>query len=649
MLKVSVVVPTYKTPPEGLKRLVDSLDKQTLPASEFEVIFVDDGSPDDTLERLHAIEADRPNVRVEQIENSGWPSKPRNVGTDIARGEYIAYIDHDDEFYPDALRAGYEFAHTNGADALNGKEAYTHTPNWALGTYKQDQAQSVGRTDTHPLLPMNPHKLYRREFLIENGIRFPEGRKVFWEDVFFNLQVARHARTISTLASVPFYHWVVTKGSGSTTFLKWSEEYWDLFRRVLDATATELAGDEHQQQREQLMKHQYVSRVLGVFDGKFMTREPQARRFLFEKCRQIQSDFGMSRFDASLSSTRRILGHLLSEGDLAHLEQACVEDAQVTGWARATAVTWNDGVLTVEAAAEWSDDDRGTLHLIKDGDKLYKSLSPELAAVLDESLRDVSAELSRASVKLSVRSRPTRITWMVPTDASIDLDDADEGAVSLMGHVSARINPSVAALGHPLNSTHWDIFARSELGSWSNHRALRSDLPASVSLQGQHLQLVYPNDGGAATLIPDGGVEAVRRLSPLSIRSRADGGYDVVLSGEHDGMGRIATKVGIDKAAAETPKFSESAAVFRVANGHAVLQLAARATPFRVRVGDRAPGGPMWWTVGGAGDDISITPGLPSTNAKKPDAQPVKSEPAAPTKSTLRRRGGKVLRKLGLR
>ena len=92
-------------PGEGLDRVSDSLDAQTLPQDRFETIIVDDGSPDDTYERLQRLAAERPNMRVHRIENSGWPSRPRNVATDMARGEWVLFMDHDDSLFPDALRA----------------------------------------------------------------------------------------------------------------------------------------------------------------------------------------------------------------------------------------------------------------------------------------------------------------------------------------------------------------------------------------------------------------------------------------------------------------------------------------------------------------------------------------------------------------
>ena len=116
--KVSVIIAAYR-PGEAVHRVIDSLDAQTLPQDEFEVIFVDDGSPDDTYARLQGFAATRPNMQVYRIENSGWPSRPRNVGIGHARGEYVLFMDHDDSLFPDGLRRAYEYAKLNGADVLS--------------------------------------------------------------------------------------------------------------------------------------------------------------------------------------------------------------------------------------------------------------------------------------------------------------------------------------------------------------------------------------------------------------------------------------------------------------------------------------------------------------------------------------------------
>src|SRR3954452_25095038 len=95
MPKVSVIVPVFD-PGSDIDDLIASLLRQTLPASELELIFVDDGSTDDTPARLDALAAEHAHVHVQHIPNSGWPGKPRNVGLDMAKGEYVFFADNDE-------------------------------------------------------------------------------------------------------------------------------------------------------------------------------------------------------------------------------------------------------------------------------------------------------------------------------------------------------------------------------------------------------------------------------------------------------------------------------------------------------------------------------------------------------------------------
>ena len=76
--------------------------------------------------------ATRPNMTVRRIENSGWPSRPRNVATEMARGEWVLYMDHDDSLYPDALRRAAEYAAETDADLLSPKESKTSDVWWGM-------------------------------------------------------------------------------------------------------------------------------------------------------------------------------------------------------------------------------------------------------------------------------------------------------------------------------------------------------------------------------------------------------------------------------------------------------------------------------------------------------------------------------------
>jgi len=101
LVKVSVIVPVYN-PGSNIDQCISSLLGQSLPDDEYEVIFVDDGSTDETPARLDELAEAHANVRVEHIPNSGWPGRPRNVGIDLAQGEYVYFVDNDDRLGKEA-------------------------------------------------------------------------------------------------------------------------------------------------------------------------------------------------------------------------------------------------------------------------------------------------------------------------------------------------------------------------------------------------------------------------------------------------------------------------------------------------------------------------------------------------------------------
>ncbi len=120
MTKVSVIVPVYN-PGSDIDDLLDSLLGQTMPAGELELIFVDDGSTDATPARLDELAAAHRHVRVQHIPNSGWPGKPRNLGIDMAQGEYVFFADNDDWLEADAIERLYATAVQDRADIVIGK------------------------------------------------------------------------------------------------------------------------------------------------------------------------------------------------------------------------------------------------------------------------------------------------------------------------------------------------------------------------------------------------------------------------------------------------------------------------------------------------------------------------------------------------
>ena len=100
---ISILVPTFNTPPRYLQAAVDSVRAQTYP--NWELCICDDGSSDEStraaIKELEHSDPDR--IRVTHRLTNGGISRASNDALATARGEFVAMLDHDDEILPDAL------------------------------------------------------------------------------------------------------------------------------------------------------------------------------------------------------------------------------------------------------------------------------------------------------------------------------------------------------------------------------------------------------------------------------------------------------------------------------------------------------------------------------------------------------------------
>lgn len=184
MPKVSVIVPVYN----GRDYIVGCLQnvlKQTL--KDIEIIFVDDGSNDDTLIMLNAYKCRHKlqNLFVVSQNNSG-AGVARNTGLKIANGEFISFLDVDDSYADDmTLELLYNKANENGADICGGSLSNVED---------RLPADNKRRFQTEGFVDFNDYQfdfgfqryIYRLSFLRSNNIYFPSYR--IYEDPVFLLE-----------------------------------------------------------------------------------------------------------------------------------------------------------------------------------------------------------------------------------------------------------------------------------------------------------------------------------------------------------------------------------------------------------------------------------------------------------------------------
>ncbi|MFJ6453424.1 glycosyltransferase [Paenarthrobacter sp. NPDC091669] len=190
-MKLSIVVPCYNAETK-IGPCLESLERISLPEDSFEVLFVDDFSTDGTLALLEHRADAHSNWRVVALAaNSGSPSRPRNVGTSKATGEYVFFLDCDDEILPEALRLQLELAENEDSDIVRaslftierGKkpQLLNRVIDFNFTDSRTEKIAKIVRDQS-----TTNSSLIRRSLLIDNGIIWPEHLHMGEDTVFLN-------------------------------------------------------------------------------------------------------------------------------------------------------------------------------------------------------------------------------------------------------------------------------------------------------------------------------------------------------------------------------------------------------------------------------------------------------------------------------
>ena len=187
---VSLVMPCYQC--EHLViRMVRSVQAQTV--SDWELIAVDDGSRDGTLSVLSALAKEEPRMRVIHQENAGV-SSARNRALDEAQGQWITFVDADDELPPRALEILLSLAHEQTDTVCGACEMVRGDSRALLACAHGDRMalmESLVRGDS--ALNNMCGKLHRASVIREHALRLKPGVAV-GEDVLFNLEMLAVSR-----------------------------------------------------------------------------------------------------------------------------------------------------------------------------------------------------------------------------------------------------------------------------------------------------------------------------------------------------------------------------------------------------------------------------------------------------------------------
>ena len=223
---LSVILPVYNGEKFLRGTLYSVLNQKNI---DLEVVVIDDGSKDNSLEICKEIEEMDTRVRVYFQNNSGV-SAARNYGISLARGEYIAFLDQDDIYLENALGDAMQILIEKKTDfvkfarkditVINGVETkvteYNKFKNCSIN--EENIGENYTQLRRNMMFSSVWNGIYKKEFLDKKGIRFDDAMRGGCEDQYFNLCLIASDFNAVYVPNVGYLHYIRKGVSTSTKF-----------------------------------------------------------------------------------------------------------------------------------------------------------------------------------------------------------------------------------------------------------------------------------------------------------------------------------------------------------------------------------------------------------------------------------------------
>lgn len=223
MKLLSIIIPVYNGE-KYLDACISSILHQTF--SDFELLLIDDGSRDASGAICDRFAAADSRIRVFHVENGG-PSRARNLGLREAAGQYVEFVDADDELYPDSLEKMAQCVSGSAPELVMAEANVVDNE----GTIRKLLSMAEpGETPVREILSTMDmdkkavflhyiwNKWYRRDIIVRHGLLFDEGERL-GEDFLFNSQFVRFCGSILLPKILLYKYYKRNNGSLSGVFL----------------------------------------------------------------------------------------------------------------------------------------------------------------------------------------------------------------------------------------------------------------------------------------------------------------------------------------------------------------------------------------------------------------------------------------------
>ncbi|MFB4279302.1 glycosyltransferase family 2 protein [Nonomuraea sp. MTCD27] len=524
-VKVSVIINVHN-PGDTADACIRSALEQTMPADEYEVIFVDDGSTDGIAERLDTIATVRTNVRALHLPYTGSPSRGRNVGLAAAAGDYVYFLDPGDRLERDALVHMHERAVETDADVLVGRLIRDYGP--PMTAFERSSARADILRD-RLLTLLVPQQLYRRAFLEEHELGFsvPGGRM---GEQAFVLRAYLQAKVVAVLAE----HVCCHLGERPP-----AEEEPRAIVKELHALLDDIdtyVGEGRQRDRMYAYWLRYAV-LRPLVTAKFADSSVD-RGMHFRVVQELMARRFPERLDRHLPVQLRVVAGYVRMGRLDQIVLLANSVRRAGLRADLTEVRWDAHVLVLGLTAEIRAGDGSPDRYRVDGDRLHwipprsldtKKLSPDVT--------DITDAVERARIELYVRHTETGVVHFLPLTQHVERIQDGRRRVRIRIKGETRLDITSAALGEPLRPGQWEVHVRMYSGAnQARSRVSRPEGPLNclgVLAQRPRMRLVVPcwSDQGELGLAiePRSFSESIALVSPGVMVKQLDKHLYVVL------------------------------------------------------------------------------------------------------------------------